>query len=219
MSDSLLEEYKAYYKVRAERFANNPNYKHSYEAETNLSDAMQSCGVLEEFKDKLGDKNIKCGIALIQDKYAMRIQHYTDMKETVRLQVSIDVLSAVGEAETAMDIVTAVNKTETEGMTKIAMDEANRQLYGEWFILDRIEIYENAEVPDNYKSTLQSWANEAKQSLIEGNTFLEDNNDKWQPGWRHTPEVILEHRHKRLSPYKDEHLTEQLNTYRNIINR
>lgn len=33
MPDSILEEYKAYYHVRAERYANNPNYKYSYEAE------------------------------------------------------------------------------------------------------------------------------------------------------------------------------------------
>lgn len=219
MSDSLLQEYKDYYKVRAERFANNPNYKNSYQAETNLSEAMQGCAVLEEFKDRLGDKNIKCGIALVQDKYEMRKQHYIDLKETVRLEVVNEVLNTVNQATTAMDIVTSVNKAETEGMIKISMDEANRQMYSEWFILDRIEIYENAEVPSQYKNKLQSWANEAKQSIIEGNYFLENNNDKWQPGWRHTPDLILEHRHKRLSPYKDEDLQAQLNTYKNIINR
>ena len=32
MSD-LLQEYKEYYAVRAKRYANNPNYKNSYEAE------------------------------------------------------------------------------------------------------------------------------------------------------------------------------------------
>lgn len=40
MSD-LLQEYKDYYRVRADRYAKNNNYKNSYEAEKNLSEAMQ----------------------------------------------------------------------------------------------------------------------------------------------------------------------------------
>jgi len=80
-------------------------------------------------------------------------------------------------------------------------------------------VYENAEVPSEYKNVLLEKANEAKKSLVEGNSFLEDSNNDWQPGWRHSPAQILEHRHKRLSPYQDEHIKEQLSKYRNYINR
>ena len=56
MADNIFEEYKAYYRTRAERFANNPNYKNSYEAEKNLADAFLSCTEMEEFRTKIGNK-------------------------------------------------------------------------------------------------------------------------------------------------------------------
>lgn len=219
MSDSLLEEYKAYYKTRADRFKDNPNYKNSFIAEQDLSSAMQSCDELIEFKEKVGNKNIKCGIALVQDKYEMRKQHYTDMQETIRLSVVNDVIESVVEAKTAMDVATKVTDVETKGMIKISMDESNREMLTDWYLLDRVEIYENAEVPDKYKSKLQDWATEIKDNLVKSNLSLEQNHNEWEAGWKHKPELILEHRHKRLFPYKPEHIEEQLNKYRNILNR
>ena len=47
MSDNLLEEYKAYYSTRAERFEGNPKYPKSYAAEKKMADIMNSCSTLE----------------------------------------------------------------------------------------------------------------------------------------------------------------------------
>ena len=62
MSASLLDEYKAYYSVKAERYADSPNYKHSDKAEKTLSEAMQSCSELSDFKEKMGNLNEKCAV-------------------------------------------------------------------------------------------------------------------------------------------------------------
>ena len=37
MEDNIFEDYKDYYRARAERYAGNPNYKNSYEAEKNIN--------------------------------------------------------------------------------------------------------------------------------------------------------------------------------------
>lgn len=219
MSDSLFEEYKAYYKLRANRYKDRPNYKHSYAAELDLSEAMQGCEQLGDFRHRIGNKNIICGVALIQDKYGMRKQHYTEMQETIRLDVVNTVLETVLQVETAMDLATIVSTAETKGGVKISMDESNRVFHDEWDRIDLIEIYENAEIPFFYRRKVRKWADEERQKLNEKINTLESNNHHWQPGWKHTPGIVLEFRHKRLLPYSDKHIQEQLDKYRKIIKR
>ncbi len=219
MSDPLLEEYKAYYKSRGERYESNENYKHSYAAEQKLAEAMLGCNELIEFKDQLGDKNVKCAIALILDQYEMRLEFYEELKEVIHLEIIKDIIREVVKAVDAMDVVTVVSEIETKGGVKISMDQAHRQFHTEWGQLDNIEIYESAEVPNNYKSKLQGWADGHRANLVESNESLEENNIHWQPGWRHAPELVIEYRNRRLLPYSDQHIEEQLAKYRKIINR
>ena len=82
-----------------------------------------------------------------------------------------------------------------------------------------IEAYENAEVPSEYKNDMMESANEDKESLRKSVEELEKNNDAWQSGWRLNPDLVLEHRHVRLLPYNTEHIMEQLQKYKSIINR
>ncbi len=217
MSQSLLEEYKDYYRVKAERYADNPNYKHSYEAEMKVSDAMQSCSVLEEFKDKLGNLNEKCANAIIKDQYIMRRDFYEEMQEHVRILGPERILEKVDEIETSLDIAQMVVEESNKNSIEISMDEST--LLSEWNLLDSIEVYGNAEVPSKYKSYMQEIVDDTKKSLIRNVEGLEENNAPWQEGWRLNPELIWEHRHFRLSPYKREDMEEQLQKYRSIINR
>jgi len=217
MSQSLLEEYKDYYRVKAERYADNPNYKHSYEAEKKVSDTMQSCNALEEFKDRLGDLNERCANALIKDQYIMRRDFYEEMQEHVRILGPERILEKIDEIETALDIAQMVVEETNKNSIEISMDEST--LLGAWKLLDDIEVYENAEVPSKYKSDMQEIVDDAKKSLIRNVEGLEENNAPWQEGWRLNPELIWEHRHFRLSPYKREDVEEQLQKYKSIINR
>jgi len=164
MSQSLLEEYKDYYRVKAERYADNPNYKHSYEAEMKVSDAMQSCSVLEEFKDKLGNLNEKCANAIIKDQYIMRRDFYEEMQEHVRILGPERILEKVDEIETSLDIAQMVVEESNKNSIEISMDEST--LLSEWNLLDSIEVYGNAEVPSKYKSYMQEIVDDTKKSLI-----------------------------------------------------
>jgi hypothetical protein len=217
MSQSLLDEYKDYYRVKAERYADNPNYKHSYEAEKNVSDVMQSCGVLEEFKDKLGNLNEKCANAITKDVYIMRRDFYIEMQEHVRVLGPERILEKIDEIETALDVAQMVVEESNKNSVEISMDES--RLIREWKLIDQIEIYTKAEVPEKYKPYMMERVESAKKSLIRDVEGLEENNAPWQEGWRLNPELIWEHRHFRLSPYKREHVEEQLQKYRSIINR
>jgi hypothetical protein len=214
----LLEEYKEYYRVRAERYADNPNYKHSYEAEKNLSEAMQSCSTLEEFKDKLGNLNQLCAIALTKDKSLMEEKLYTELNEPIRASVSKRVLEKVDNYTEVFDMMNMVNEENTQGMRDITLDEANRIFHECWMYLDRIEIYSEAVVPDNYKAEMQSNVEYYKKSILDVIKNTENQMRLLDPNWKHNPDIIKEHRHRVLLPYWDEHVEEQLSKYKDLTN-
>jgi hypothetical protein len=219
MSDNLFEEYKEYYRVRAERYADNPNYRNSYEAEKNLRDAFLSCSVMEEFKTKIGNLNQKCAMALTKDKYLMEQSFFNELQETVRVNAAKKILEKVDHFENVSELMTSVNEIENKNNIDISMDEANRQFHYDWGLVDNVEIYENAVVPDEYKKDMKDSAESWRTSIRENVTRIEENNSHWQAGWKLTPDIIFEHRHRELLPYKDEHVAEQLKKYKSIINR
>lgn len=218
MSD-LLEEYKAYYKTRASKFADNPNYQNSFQAEQALSGAMQSCNTLEEFKDKIGNKNELCAIALVKDESTIEKNFYEKHQESVRKLASERILNKIDEFTNVQDLITFILEIYNKNSIEISMDESHRQLLYDWKLLDDYEIYANAEVPSEYKQEMLQSAEESKQALITNVTDLESNNDSWQSDWKLNPNIALEHRHIRLFPYKEAHIKEQNENYKSIVNR
>ncbi|PLW94028.1 MAG: hypothetical protein C0592_04295 [Marinilabiliales bacterium] len=218
MSD-LLQEYKAYYSTRAERFAGNEKYKHSYEAEKAVSDAMQSCSALEEFKEKLGDKNERCAVALTKDHAIMDEAHFEKHQEIVRILGPQRILEQVDSCKTALDVTNLITDLLNKNSIEISMDEAHREFIYDWFQIDNYIMYKNAVVPDQYKSRLEGWCNEIVQSMQRGVEGAEKNNHEWEAGWRLIPEKNLEYRHRRLLPFSDEHIQEQIQLYKTLVNR
>ncbi|PKP21321.1 MAG: hypothetical protein CVU05_07005 [Bacteroidetes bacterium HGW-Bacteroidetes-21] len=219
MSDQILEDYKAYYSTRVERFAGNANYANSYEAEKQMSNAMQSCNVLEDFKENAVSLSNACTIALVKDENLMEKKHFEKHQEIVRVKASERILSKIDACATSMDVATmAVEETNKTSM-EISMDEAHRQFNYDWDQIDKVIIYENAVVPEKYKQDMMNSAQDIKNSMIEGVDTIEKNNHEWQAGWRLAPEKNLEHRHVRLLPFSTAHITEQIALYKSIINR
>ncbi|MBN2728536.1 MAG: hypothetical protein JXR53_04865 [Bacteroidales bacterium] len=218
MSD-LLQDYKAYYATRAERFAGNEKYKHSYEAEKKVSDAMQSCAVLEEFKEKLGDLNERCAVALIKDQSIMDEAHFEKHQEIVRILGPQRILEQVDECKVALDVTNLVTDILNKNSIEISMDEAHQEFIYDWDQLDTYLMYKNAVVPDNYKSRMEETCAEVVQSMQKGVEAAEKNNHEWQAGWRLIPEKNLEYRHRRLLPFSDEHIQEQIQLYKTLVNR
>ncbi len=219
MEQDYLQQYKDYYKARPKRYEGNPKYKFSFEAECNLSDAMQSCAELIEFKDKIGNLNELCATALIKDKHLIEKEFYEKHKETIRVLASKRILEKADDTGDVNDLMTLVLDEMNINSVEISMDEFHREFQSEWSELDKIEIYENAEVPSKYKSDLQNTANEIKARVLEKNEELEIQGQKWDPSYRTIPELNKEHRHRRLIPYTDAHIDEQLTKYKSLINR
>lgn len=217
MSD-LLQEYKEYYRVRAERYAGNPNYKNSYEAEKNLSEAMQGCSELGEFKDRLGNLNNICAIALTKDKYLMEKAFFEEMQEPIRGAVSERILEKADEYTEVFDLINMVNEEETRGMREVTLDEANRVFHHCWMMLDRIETYSQAEVPKAYQAEMQENVKYYADSIREMIKETEEQMQMLDPSWRHNPDIVKEYRHRRLLPYRDEHIDEQIAKYKKIAN-
>lgn len=219
MEPNYLQAYKDYYRVRAERFANNSNYKHSFEAESNLSAAMQSCNELIEFKDEIGNLNELCANALVKDEHLMENAFYQKHEENVRVLASKRILDKIDQCANVTEVITLVMEEMNKNSLEISMDETHREFQGDWFLMDRAEIYENAEVPSNYKTEFQASANEIKSKLKISSEETENEARKFQPDFLMKPELNLEHRHRRLIPYSDENLQEQLAKYKSLINR
>jgi len=217
--NNLLDEYKSYYAVRAKRFQNNPNYTNSYQAEKALSDAMQSCATLEEFKDKIGNKNEMCAISLVKDESIIEQNFFSKHQEEVRKLASEKILAQIENVSTSQEVITLVNEVTNKNSIDISMDESHRQLLYDWKLLDDYEVYRNAEVPEKYKQDMLKSAEESKQAIIKNVSDLEQNNDSWESGWRIKPEVALEHRHIRFFPYSNDHVKEQTEKYSQIVNR
>jgi len=216
---STLEEYQAYYKTRMERFENNPLYPNSYQSEKALYDAIASCSELEDFKGKLesGNLNIKNAIALIKDKYIARLAHFKELKEDIRALGPERVLSKIDQAATDLEVVNMVSDIEVANGIEIAVDEFTDTFYtSTWKVLEDIEVYEKAEIPDQYKAEFQSSIDEMKKSIRDRYQQEEENNTAWKAGWKFDFDLIWEERHRRKIPFKDDMLTKRINQAKQI---
>lgn len=219
MSNSLLQEYKDYYGARAKRFEGNPNYQYSFQAESQLSQAMQSCGQLEEFKGKIGNLNELCAVALVKDEHLLEQAHFHKHQEWVRRLIADQVLARADGCTNVSDLITMVQEVSQQVSIEISVDEANREFQSAWDQLDDAEICANAEVPNEYKAEFQQSAQETRAEVAKSVVELEQELHKLKPNWRMTPEVVTEHRHRRLLPYSDQHIQERLSEYRAIVGR
>lgn len=215
--DQLLEDYKAYYKARMDRYEGNPLFTNSYQTEKALSDAMNSCKELIEFKDKIGDLNIKNAIAMVKDKAAARFKHYSDLKEEVRALEPKFQLERIDVAKTDMDVVEIASNASHEAMILITVDLMVDHFYSDIIPrLETIEVLRNMEEADKYREELQYSINEELTALKEGVKDLEDNAQSWQQGWRFNPDLVWEFRHRRKIPLPDTVIEKRLNEYKNL---
>lgn len=219
MSNNILEEYKLYYAARSEKYKNNSAYANSYEAEKRLSDAMQTCSSLEDFKDDAVKLGKACAIALVKDENLLEKKYCEKHQEIFKVKASEQILEKIDSCETLLDISTIVAEENNKTSVEVSMDDSHRKIIDDWNQIDEIEIYENAVVPDKYKSHMMEVAADTRKSLIEGVIMLEEKNEPWQSGWKLIPEKALEYRHLRLLPFSKTHVEEQIAKYKSIINR
>jgi hypothetical protein len=213
---NYLEEYKAYYKARAKRYAGNPNFPFTAVAEKNLCDAMLACNDLGEFKTRLGNLNELCAVALTKDSYTLRLKHYKEIEEKIRALGPERIMAKADNFSNSADLITMVNEEENKNSIEIAMDHIS-PFDGDWFLLERLEIYERAEVPEKWKSKMAESAEDIRKSLRNNFTTTTSDMQKWQAGWKLNLELINETRHRRQIPFPDSEVKMRVDQYQNIV--
>ena len=216
--DQILEDYKLYYKARMDKYENNPLYPNSYQSEKALSDAMQSCNELAEFKDKLSDLNIKNAIALIKDQETARLTHYTSLKEDKR---AISPRLILNDIDTATDVNKAIeisNNHDQVGLIEISVDGFIDHVWGKLIpALERIDVAKNAEYPSKYETARQKEITEDEQWLREEIQSINKQLKDWKPEESFDIELVWEHRHRKKIPILDEVLSKRLIELKNYL--
>lgn len=220
MADQRLEEYRAYYKARTERYAGNPHRKNSYEAEKKLSDLFDRYDTLEEIGQNLGHLNVDCAFATVRDQYEMESEYYESVQEPVRKKGADNILANLDKYTDLNDMMTMINDLSNKNNVEVTADEGSgKALFDNWKQIDEIDIFTKAVVPAKYKSNMMETVAKTKQSIVENVKSTEDTLGKWVEGWRMKPELTREYRYRHVMPYSDEEIEEHLKKFKNIINR
>lgn len=217
------QEYIDYYHVRMKKYENNSLYPHSYQSEKELYDAIANSKDLEEFGRKVEEGNlaVENAIALVKDQETARKNLYQELKEKIRLHAPLRILDVVDTVTTDTELVNSVSEIEGEVNVEITLDLFTDQIYHDLMILEEIEVYQKAEVPDEWKNEINQ---EHPQDLIDqGRKDWMDhvlpNAQQWDPHWQYDFDLIWEDRHRRLIPIPDQVLKkriEQFKSYRGI---
>jgi hypothetical protein len=216
--DQRHQDYIDYYRVRMQKYENNSVYKNSLEAEKAIYDAISGIQELEEFRKKMqsGNLNVKCGIALVKDQETARLQHYKEISEPIRSHAPERILDMVDNVSTDMDLVEKVNKVNSEVGIEVSVDNLIRQVIYDLDALENIEVWQNAEVPAEYKQRVNieySAENKAEyQKILNGNILPRAR--EWDPNWDFDYSLLWEERHRRRIFFSDELLKKRIEQHK-----
>jgi hypothetical protein len=210
-----LEDYKAYYQLRMQRYEGNPDYPNSYQSEKAICEAIASCSVLEEFKEKLGNLNEKNAVALVLDQYAIRLRHYEAMKEPIRAEGCRRIIEKATTIDNAAALITMIN--EEENKTSLAVTADTIQPFPDFGYPERIEIWEEAEIPEKYRERYRQYAAEERENAGKAYVETEKAISHFKPGWTFDFNRITEERHRRLLPFPEEVINRNIDKIKAIL--
>lgn len=216
--DQRHKEYIDYYRVRMQKYENNPVYKNSYSAEQKMFEAISDISHLEEFGEKVkaGNLSLKCAAALVKDQEMARLKHYKDINEPVRAHAPERILEIVDSFSTDMELVEKVNNIDSEVSIEISVDNLIRHFINDLDSLELLEVWENAEVPDEYKQKVNNdysadYKAEYQKNL---NEIILPRAREWKPDWDFDYNLLWEERHRRLIFFSDEILKKRIEQHK-----
>ena len=220
MADQRLEEYRKYYEARAARYANNPNHRHAFEAESKLSALFKQFDTIDEIGKNMGTLNIDCAFAAWRDQYEMESNYYGSVSEPIRKKCADQILAEISKTNDLTQASSAINEITDHCSTEQALDEANGNLLAEWWAkLDDIEAYANAQVPDEYKSDMLRMADTLKSEMRESLALLAGDKRTWQPDWQIDPSAAQKPQYRAQLPYSDEEIARHIAQFNGIANK
>jgi len=212
------KEYIKYYKSRMKKYENNALYPNSYQSENALYEAIRNSEDLEEFGRMVeeGTLAVKNAIALVKDQETGRRELYKELKEYIRLHAPLRILEMLDSVDTDQELVKKVGEIEAKVNIEITVDLFTDEFYQDFMILEEIEVYRSAHVPDEWKNEIN---HEYPQEMIEKGrkTWQEDilpNARNWDPDWEFDFDLIWEERHRRLIPVPDEIVKKRIDQFK-----
>jgi hypothetical protein len=122
----------------------------------------------------------------------------------------------VDNITTDMDLVEKVNNINSEVSIEVSVDNLIRQFIYDLDSLENIEVWQNAEVPAEYKQRVNieySEENKAEyQKILNGNILPRAK--EWDPNWDFDYSLLWEERHRRRIFFSDELLKKRIEQHK-----
>jgi hypothetical protein len=212
-----LNEYRAYYRARAERYAANPLYPESAAAEKAMSEAIDAATSFEDFRAKAIELSMAMGHALARDQARARLAVYEETAETVRAQGPAEVIAGIDQATDAPALASLLSAIEQRTQIAVTVDELHRIWSMSLVALENVEMWQTAEVPDKWRRDLEKFASDALKSEREVWQQIVKEGQQHQPGWTFDPAVASAERHRRRVPVADEVFAQRLSEHGSLV--
>ena len=216
--DTIFNDYLLYYEARMKRRQNSEVYTHSYQSEKALYDLVASCNGMEDLQTRSGEfrsLSVQNAIALVKDQEAYRKKVYKECKEFIRAKGPAAILEKIDGMASDMEVVNMVNQVMQENSIEITIDQLSDFFYSDFVAMENIEVYQQAIVPDEWKSKCAQYAADTMES---GKKLWQENQlpeaRQWKPGWVLDYDLLHEERHRRLIPVNDEELEKKIDLHK-----
>jgi hypothetical protein len=220
--DPRHADYVSYYEARARRYAGDPLYPRSAEAERRLYEAIRGCARLEDFRTVVETQKpeLACAVARTLDQAAARAEQFRALAEPVRARGPEEILAAAAGAADVVQLVSLVGEIMTRNSLAITVDEFVDRFGGDFKILEDIEVDTAIvdQVPGEWKPEL---AEGIADNLDRGRQHYQKHTrpqaQKWAAGWELDHAQVWEERHRRKIPEPDAVVARRIEQHRRYL--
>ena len=221
--DTIYKDYILYYEARMKRREHDAVYTNSYLSEKAMYELVASCNSIEDLQSKaewFKELTIQNAIALVRDQETYRKAKYEACKESIRLQSPSTILQQLDNIHSDSELIDMVNKVHQQNNIDVTIDQLMNIFYNDFVSLENIEVYQQAEVPEEWKVKIAEYK---KDIFAVGKKLWQETElpaaRQWKQDWTMNYELLKQERHRRLIPVNDEELNKKIalhKTYKTV---
>ncbi|MEO7311880.1 MAG: hypothetical protein ABIX01_15855 [Chitinophagaceae bacterium] len=221
--DAILEDYKAYYQRRMQRYEGDPLFAQSYLSEKALYDCMADAVSMDDLMQtkaaSFRDLSVRNGVALVTDQATCRLQFYYAEKETIKAKGQQNILDKIQATTEAMQIVSVVSDIQTRNDTEVLTDTLWPTHFFTTAIgcLENVEVAQKAIAPASYITELQKEEAMTRKSFAEITAMFLTAIRNYAPGWQFDYDLLWQHRHRKKCPLNDAVLKQRIDEHRALV--
>ena len=222
--DQILEDYKSYYRVRMERYQNDPLFAQSYLSEKAIHDCISTVNTMNDLMQskttEFRELSVKNGVALVTDQANCRLQFYQKEQEDIRAKGQQQILDKIAAATDPMQIVSIVSELQTKNDVEVMVDNLwPTHFYNDairW--LEIIEVSATAIVPDKWMAEMKQENADNKKMFLDGSAGFLTAIRNYEPGWQWNYELLWVHRHRKKSLLPDAVIQQRIEEHKALLN-